>query len=228
MTIKTPDSWNDVTIGQFQELSVTKNPIDVAAILCDEDTELLKKLDVNSLARIEQALEWTSVLPNSGDFKQIIEIDGEKYGFVNRLSDLTVGEWVDLELYTQDTIKNLHKIMAILYRPLVVAFTDTQRIVEPYESNKGAVRAELFMDKMNVGDVYGSLVFFSIIVNESIKTMQAYLARKNPMKLRDMLKQSRRENLDYLKNRYLKSGRGTDMFTRSQREILRKWNQSLN
>lgn len=228
MVIKTPDNWGQVSIAQFQEMSATTNPVEVAAILCDEDTEVLKKLDVSSMAKIEAALEWTSILPNEANFKNIIEVEGEKYGFVNRLTDLTVGEWVDLEFYTQDTVKNMHKIMAILYRPLITAFTDTQRIVEPYDSATGQIRAELFLDNVSVGDVYGALVFFSLIVKESTVTMQDYLESLNPKGWKELMRLNRKERFALLMRRHRKSGHGSDIFTRSQKEILRKWNLSLN
>ena len=228
MIVKTPDSWSDVSISQFQEMSVTNNPIEVAAILCNEDGEELKKLDVASMARIEASLDWTAILPNEANFKPILEVNGEKFGFINRLTDLTVGQWVDLEFYTQDTVKNMHKIMAILYRPLIVAFTDTERVVEDYDSATGAIRAESFLDGVSVGDVYGALVFFSTIVKESTVTMQEYLENLNPLSMMQMMKLSRSERLDYLRRRYRKSGHGMDIYTNSQREILRKWNLSLN
>jgi hypothetical protein len=231
ITVNTPDSWADVTISQFQEIQAVNSSnsgIEVAAILIDKDPDEIRKYDVASLTKIMNALEWTSELPKAANYKQMLKVRGVEYWFVNRLTDLTLGEWVDLESYLEDSINNLHKIMALLYRPKIIVFSETQRIIEPYEVVSAAARAVLFKDNVSIDDVYGTLVFFSLIVKESTKIIPAYLLARKKMSLRDMLKLSKSDLREYVARRYRKNGTGTDIFTRSQREILRKWNRSLN
>ena len=151
-TIKLPDSWNDVTINQFIELSQLENnsnhSLMVASILSDTDSEDIKKYDTDSFNRIINHLAWTNKLPEESNWKPIIEVDGEKYGFINKLSQLTLGEWVDIEYYLEDYNNNIHKVLAIFYRPLITAINDNYRLIDEYDSNSMITRSELFKEKV--------------------------------------------------------------------------------
>ena len=173
--VKTPDSWNEINISTFQELRSVNDGdnkmFEIVSILIDEDPEEIKKWDLASFKRVSDALTWTNTLPTKEDFKKVIEIDGVKYGFVERLSSLNLGQWMDIETYLRDTIVNLHKLMAIFYRPII---SERPIIIEPYDSVSGAKRAELFKYKLSIAECYGALVFFSTIERESLLNSQAY------------------------------------------------------
>lgn len=173
-TITTPDSWSEVNISQFQELSVTEDIFEKIAILTDEDPEELKLMDVASFGRLTAALAWVHILPNEDARKDMIVIDDIEYGFIDKLSSLSLGEWIDIENYLKDPIKNLHKLMAIFYRPLLTTLKDGTRITDDYDITQASNNANTFLTKMNVSDCYGSLVFFSLIANDCLKTIQAY------------------------------------------------------
>ena len=191
-TITTPDSWSEVNISQFQELSVTDDIFEKIAILTDEDPEELKLMDVASFGRLTAALSWVHILPNEDARKDVIVIDEIEYGFIDKLSSLSLGEWIDIENYLKDPIKNLHKLMAMFYRPLLTTLKDGTRITEDYDVTQASNNANTFLTKMNVSDCYGSLVFFSLIANDCLKTIQAYFQveiLKNQLK-----KMSQKEN----------------------------------
>lgn len=215
--IKVPDSWNDVSIGQFQEIysiddSNKNKALEIVSILINEDVEEIRKYDVASLQAVIQAIEWANKIPEGSAFKKVIEIDGEKYGFINKLSDLTVGEWIDLEGYLEDTIVNLHRIAGLLYRPIILELSENNRIIEDYDTRTAEHRSELFKEKMNVGDMYGCMVFFCLIEKNCSKTIQDYfLMEIIKTKLRMSLKAS--EKLGWLKKLKVRSGLGTLMFT---------------
>jgi len=118
-------------------------------------------------------MSWLNSLPTIEDFKKVIEIDGEKYGFINRLSILNLGNWVDIEHYLINPVKNLHKLMSIFYRPIII-----DDIIEPYDSVSAINRSELFREKMNIQECYGALLFFSNIEKESLKSIQGYLLKE--------------------------------------------------
>ena len=59
-------------------------------------------------------------------------LNGQEFGFIPSLEDITYGEFVDLDSYLTDT-KNLHRTMAVLYRP-VIQKAGKRYDIEPYES----------------------------------------------------------------------------------------------
>lgn len=193
-TITTPDSWNEVNISQFQELSVTEDIFEKIAILTDEDPEELKLMDVASFGRLTAALSWVHILPNEDARKDVIVIDEIEYGFIDKLSSLSLGEWIDIENYLKDPIKNLHKLMAMFYRPLLTTLKDGTRITEDYDITQASNNANTFLTKMNVSDCYGSLVFFSLIANDCLKTIQAYFQVE--ILKNQLMKMNQKENKD--------------------------------
>lgn len=177
--IQVLDGWHEVTVGQYQEIASIKyeDPTDrmleIVSILVNEDPEIIRKMSLTSLTKIINMLTWTNTIPNDANYIPVIYIDGIEYGFISRLTDLTVGDWIDLEHYVMDLNNQLHNIFALLYRPLVTALNDRDRVLDNSQSFED--RAKIFQDKAMIEDVYGAFVFFSLIVNESTKTIQEYL-----------------------------------------------------
>jgi hypothetical protein len=93
-----------------------------------------------------------------GSVDNIITIDGKSYGLIN-VKGLTVGEMADIDVLKNHPVLNfnLHKIMAILYRPLISKLPFK---IEPYSSETFEERAELFAEKMPVKVALNTAVFF--------------------------------------------------------------------
>jgi hypothetical protein len=99
-----------------------------------------------------------------GSVDNIITIDGKSYGLIN-VKGLTVGEMADIDVLKNHPVLNfnLHKIMAILYRPLISKLPFK---IEPYSSETFEERAELFAEKMPVKVALNTAVFFlNILAN---------------------------------------------------------------
>jgi hypothetical protein len=156
MTVKVPDGWHEVSISTFQELlNAESNLIERVAILTDQDPEDVRKWDLNSFKRVSDALEWTNILPEQKDWKRNIIVNGKEYEFIDKLSKLTAGQWMDLEHWILDSTNNLHKIIALFY----------------------GGEAEEFKSA-NMSDAYGCMLFFSTIEMEFISSMQDYLLKE--------------------------------------------------
>jgi hypothetical protein len=222
MEIKLPDSWEEVTLGQFQEIANTEGDdrmIEIIAILADQDPDELRKMDPDSFVKCVQALDWVKALPESGNYKPIIEVSGEKYGFVNRMSDLSVGEWIDLESWVGTSSVNLHKIIALLYRPLVSVSSDSFRVIDKYVAAESAERAKLFQEHVKVSDVYGAMLFFSLIEQEFIRIIPRCLEEKREKEKIKKLPRSKR---------VLMALRGCVISMFWPKEISQKWMRFLN
>lgn len=168
MTLTVPTSWDDVTLGQFQELAALDKGLDdldrlveVCAILTDQDPATICGLPLDVLHTLSEKLAWTGDLPTA-DFERAITLGDDVFAIVPDLNGLTVGEWVDMENYAADLMGNLHLFLAILYRPVTQQTVSTYA-VEPYDSVSMLERAELFRREMRVGTVYGASLFFSLI-----------------------------------------------------------------
>ncbi len=116
-----------------------------------------------------------------------LEIDGVDYAFHPNLSDLKLKEFVDLDNHLSDEWANMHKVMSILYRPVISRKGDKYKI-EEYDFVSANKRATLFKDKMSMNIVTGAASFFLTIAADYINTMQVYSAQANRQQRRSLLK----------------------------------------
>ena len=152
------------------ELDEVKLRIVVA--LSSAPEEEVRSMSAESFDELWSSLEQGPLSASSQDsFKRIIDLDGKKYGFIN-IADLSIGELADL-----DTIKNhpqsekqLHRMMAILYRPLVSG-DETKYEIEPHGSDGYVERADLFLEEMKIRDVLAPIDFFFHITRVCLRSM---------------------------------------------------------
>ena len=127
-------------------------------IFCGVSLKSLHELPVSSFGSIISHLYSVlgSKTPLVNRFK-MKGVDGEEveFGFIPNLDKMTYGEWEDLENYIWDD-KNMHRAMAVLYRPLVYSMGDKYRI-HKYEGTD--FYAEVMKD-MPIDIALGAKVFF--------------------------------------------------------------------
>jgi len=178
-TYKIVDSWKDVTLEKWQQLvlgkkkSKTQEAKETIKALSTLPIKLVEEMSLSDVAAIFEKL---SNLQIEGKLKKVFEIDGIEYGFLPDLDEITLGEWADIEHYIKDGIdKNMHKIMAVLFRP-ITSKEGKMYSVQAYKD--GRERAEKFRKKMNAEQVQQSLVFFWSLGNELLTTLPLFLMEK--------------------------------------------------
>ena len=120
-----------------------------------------------------------------GSVDNIITIDGKSYGLIN-VKGLTVGEMADIDVLKNHPVLNfnLHKIMAILYRPLISKLPFK---IEPYSNETFEERAELFAEKMPVKVALNTAVFFLNILGNLKEVTKDFLAKPKAEKKKKIL-----------------------------------------
>ena len=180
-TYNTINSWEDVTLEKWialtglSEGSKTKEAEETIVMLSDIPRKVVKELSLRDVAVI---LGKMGGLQSEQDtiLKKVIEIEGTEYGMHPDLSEITLGEYADIETMIKEGIeKNLPELMAILFRPIVAKENDIYDI-EAYDG-KIKIRAEV-MKKMSASQVQSALVFFYAFVMMFLQTMQLFLAER--------------------------------------------------
>jgi|TARA_X000001382_G_scaffold9834_1_gene6903 hypothetical protein len=112
-----------------------------------------------------------------------------KFGFIPKLDDISLGEFIDLDKYISDW-QQMHKAMAVLYRPITFEKNDLY-LIEDYEGTDKY--SEVMLDSP-VNVALGSTVFFYHLGKElSIHTMD-YLEKQ--VKVDSDLQQTLEQNGD--------------------------------
>ena len=77
------------------------------------------KLEDISLSDLDQFLiDLNTAMRQTPRFIQRFELDGIEYGFIPNLDTITAAEWIDIDTYQKDD-DNIHRLLSILYRPIV-------------------------------------------------------------------------------------------------------------
>jgi hypothetical protein len=158
-TINVPSVWADIKLKDFQRF-MGANPTDETAddlalsIFCGIDKDEQSLFPVNEIEDIKTIL--SGVFIQNPELQRFINVGGIEYGFHPKLEDISIGEFVDLEEYMKDPIKNATKWIGILYRPVTKKAFNRHEI-EPYHPDKhdGSVFEDITMDV-----VQGALLFF--------------------------------------------------------------------
>lgn len=179
LSISIPTSLSEITLEQYQKfLSIAKDNQDtmflnhkMIEIFCGVsliEVSLMKVKDINDiLLKIEQIFQT-----NSDKLIQTFKHNNVEYGFIPNLDEITLGEYTDLDTYISDW-DNMHKAMAVLYRPVNNKLGNSYTIKEYNGSHE---RCEL-MKTMPLDVVLSSVVFFYNLANELLKYTANYLEK---------------------------------------------------
>ena len=191
------ESWSDVTLEKWVKLAelkgLTKSEEAKGLItaLSDIPEKIVSQLQIQDVSSILKRITELQVGRNL-NLQKIIKVDGKEYGFRPDLEEITLGEYADIETMIKDgTEKNIHRIMAVLYRPNKLKKNNAY-IIESYDG-KIDVRAEEFK-KMNAEQVESSMLFFWNFVSRLLKILPLYLMEQ----VKEMKKQTQEKVL--LKN----------------------------
>ena len=176
------DSWEDVTLEKFMQLNMeedvskTKEVEQTIALLSDLPQKLIKELSLRDVINIFEKLAELQVQENEM-LTTTLTIDGVEYGMHPDLSEITLGEYADIETYVKMGLqKHLPEIMAILFRPIVEREGDVYTI-EAYNGDI-KIRAEK-MKQMNAEQVQQVLVFFWTFVRLLLVILPLSLIKSN-------------------------------------------------
>lgn len=160
--IVVPNSQHEIDLGSYQKFAKIKGDDDFIArkmlqIFCGiDDVFKVSVADVNSVSLIiSKALSE----PQDTLIKKF-SLEGVRMGFIPNLSRMTYGEFIDLERYISDW-DNMHKAMAVLYRPVVDDKAGLYSIQE-YEGTDDADNYKA----MPISVVFSAIVFFYRIVRK--------------------------------------------------------------
>ena len=184
-----PDRWSDITIETYQKYieiqeskrSEKQKVIRSLGLLCNTTPLIVKKMAYKDLLKIMGIIKkMIDTEPKEEEFRKIFMFKNEEYGFVPNLSSISTGEYIDLETYCKEPIKNLHIIMSILYRK--VTFKRNSRYaIELY--NPQEFKEELFKDcPMDIA--LSSLGFFLTLGKRLVRSSHNFLEaqEKKPQK----------------------------------------------
>jgi len=172
------NNWSDVNLEtwlsliDFKEGTKTEEATKTIAALTDIPKRLVQELALSDVVAIMSKI---GELQSKQDtkLKNIIEINGIEYGYHPDLSEITLGEYADIEQFMKDGIDtSLPELMSVLYRPVKLKKNDIY-IIDAYDGDI-RLRAEE-MKQMSAEQVQSALVFFYTLGKECSEIMLSCL-----------------------------------------------------
>ena len=213
-----PEKLSDITLEQYQKFAkLNTEENQNSNFLLHKMVEIFCRLDLKDIARIKYQYvnsivsDLNNIFNTKTELIQTFKLKGVEYGFIPKLDDITLGEYIDLDNNISDW-ETMHKAMAVLYRPITLQKGDRYQI-EEYTAKEDT---EKFKD-MPLDVVMGSLVFFWSLSNELLQTTLKYLAKEMEGNLTIQQRQALEE-----------SGIGINQFMVWQRAMLPSLTQLPN
>ena len=155
-----PTTLSEITLEQYQRFArlegddefLTKKALE---IFCNVPMEQLPNIRFKDISGVSKHLN--AMMKEKPSLTPRFVLDGQEYGFIPNLEDITYGEFVDLDQFLADP-KQLHQAMAVLYRPIVEKIGSRYNI-EPYEVSEAAADT---MKQAPMDIVTGAVVFFIV------------------------------------------------------------------
>lgn len=172
-----PNKLSEITLGQYQKFN--------KVISKDPDLDFLRKKTVEifcgvPLANVDQyrytsIVEVTEIINKMFEEKpkliQRFEKNGTEYGFIPVLTDMTFGEFVDLDTLMSDW-DTMDEAMGVLFRKVKQKHKD-QYLIEEYDSDK-----RVNMKDMPLDVALGAIFFLQSLRKESLRHLESFLEKK--------------------------------------------------
>jgi len=174
-------TWKDITLEKALKIEAIKTTgldaaIELQAILKDLTYDDVEKWTPKELTDANKECEFVKQLPKAKLTKDA-KVNGRRYRMAE-LDKLSLAQMVDIEEYYNAGLQeNAHRIVSVLMLPAKRKLTWKWPFVKweagDYEPSEERENDMLALD-MEL--VWGNLLFFSSIVKEYTKGLQAYLA----------------------------------------------------
>ena len=170
--VSIPSSLREVKLKDYQELLIKENPDNDDMLKCilninTKELGNIKNKDVDNLLAIINKL-----FDKKHKFIPTFNLNNVLYGFVPNLDEITYGENKDITTYINNKDwGNMHKAMAVLFRPIKQK-QGSKYLIEDYE---GSHKYSETLKNMPLDVVLGAMVFFWDLTNVLLNYIPSYL-----------------------------------------------------
>ena len=179
---------NEISLGsyqKFQEVCATSNDeefisMKMIEIFCGIELKEVVKIKLSSVA--EMISHFSKIFSEKQEFIHRFCIGTQEFGFIPSVEDISMGEYIDIVKYSSSW-EEMHKAMAVMYRPIVKTKGDAYEIQE----YSGTINYSEVMKFAPCGIAIAASIFFWTLGNELIKAIPHYLEKKMSKKMKTTL-----------------------------------------
>jgi hypothetical protein len=185
MKLIVPNQMNEIRLADYQRFVRLEGDEEFLSrkaleIFCGLSMDVILQMKASSLNKVNDVL--MKAFAERPPLKQRFFIDKQEFGFIPSLEEITVGELNDIDNYISDW-SQMHKAMAVLYRPINATFGSRYEI-EKYEGS------DKYADKMkgiSLDIAIGAMLFFWTLGNDLSQATLKSLEKEEEMNLAPLL-----------------------------------------
>ena len=182
MELTVPNKLSEITLKQYQKfLKIQETNTDDAflrfkmiEIFCNIDAQAVRQLRLSDTNKIIEILN--NVFEEKPKLTETFKLGDVEYGFIPKLEDISLGEYVDLDTYIGNW-EQMHIAMNVLYRPI------KDKIKDKYTIKEYNADAEKPLDEIPLDIVFGAIFFFYNLGIDLSQTMMNYLETEGEQNL---------------------------------------------
>lgn len=187
MKVKIKTSWSEISIKEYQQLQDAEDDMDLLSILTD--IESLDDITLFELEQIKEDFKFIYTEPNS-EFKEQYIVDGILYNAITNPKYITASQYIDLQTYIKEPIKNMNKILSIMWIPEGHKYNDGKYDIEK--------NGELFLDRVNIEDAYSFFLYYNLLsqllqnhlVDSSIQNLTIMMEKEENLEKKEQIRQT--------------------------------------
>ncbi len=174
-----PTSLSEIPLSRYQDFIAMKEKSNDEEFIAQKMIQIFCGIKLHEVAKIqmkdlnELISHFTKVFNERPQLIRQFKIKNIEFGFIPKLDDITLGEYVDLENHLQNW-KTYHKAMAVMFRPIKNTNKDKYEIVD-YEPNEDMQELMRFAP---LDVAISASVFFWTLGSELLSSTISYLQRE--------------------------------------------------
>ena len=173
LEVSIPSTLKEVKLKDYQDFLLIEDPSndDLLKCILNINTKQLGKIKDKDIDYLINHIN--KLFDQEHKFIPTFNLNGVAYGFIPNLDEITYGENKDVTSYINEW-GNMHKAMAVLFRPLKQK-QGHKYLIEEYE---GSHKYSEVMKQMPLSVVLGAMVFFYNLTNELLNYIPNYLEKE--------------------------------------------------
>jgi hypothetical protein len=173
--LNVPTDLSEITLEQYQRFLNAQESNDdehfleykAIEIFCRVPEDKIKSIAAHSVTEIANKI--SKLFTNETELVRFFTLNGQEFGFISDLDDMSFGEYIDVDTYLSDW-KNIHYAMNVLYRPIANKKAGRYDLVEyDMEQRDRALQ-------MPMSAVLGSIFFLWSLKKDLLRTTLNSLA----------------------------------------------------
>jgi hypothetical protein len=174
-----PTSLSEIPLSRYQDFIAMKEKSNDEEFIAQKMIQIFCGIKLNEVAQIrlkdlnELIDHFSKIFSEKPKLKTKFKIKNIEFGFIPKLDDITLGEYVDLENHLKSW-ETYHKAMAVMYRPITNAIGQ-KYLIEDYEPNE---EMQNLMRNAPLDVAISASVFFWSLAKELYSSLVNYLERE--------------------------------------------------